>query len=378
MPDSNVRRHIERTLQHGDFQSDQPRAIIPRTQCRMDNFSDALILNQACNLRSEPLMDGIMLLPRKTVGGLPHEDLRVCVDGTMCETLHYGRYWHGGTFLTRILLVFADFQSIRFILYILSSILMLLCGVTLWRRVGWVCPVAILLSLLFSYLFVMQFSVQLSMVLLVALAGVMAVANGSNPLVTLFIVGSATAYLDLLTAPMLTLGLPLVALVELKSDDPIRHKTKTISLTTLMWVIGYGATWGIKWVIASLFTHENVVADGLSNLLNRSSALDGVSRWQSVLANVELLPWKYIVALLVVMSLLAMIFRRAGGWKKSLPYLPLVLIPYVWYFFAANHSYLHCWFTFRAQAVSLSAIILAFASLVDWQQVAHFFKISDQ
>jgi hypothetical protein len=37
----------------------------------------------------------------------------------------------------------------------------------------------------------------------------------------------------------------------------------------------------------------------------------------------------------------------------------------MWYFFAANHSYLHNWFTFRAQAVSIAALLLAMMQFVD-------------
>jgi O-antigen/teichoic acid export membrane protein len=49
--------------------------------------------------------------------------------------------------------------------------------------------------------------------------------------------------------------------------------------------------------------------------------------------------------------------------------LVVAFIPWVWYLFAANHSYLHNWFTFRAQAVSVAAILLALMQLVDWNKL---------
>lgn len=117
MPDRPVERHIQRTLKHGDLASDQPRAFLPMIQCRMDNFTDALILNQAQTMTSESLVDGVLLMPRKSCGMLPFEDLRELNDGHQeMTTIHYGRYWHGNTFLTRYLLVFYDFISIRLLL----------------------------------------------------------------------------------------------------------------------------------------------------------------------------------------------------------------------------------------------------------------------
>ena len=172
VPQSAVERHVVRTIECGDLASDKPRAFLPRLQCRMDNYTDALILNQAYTLRSESLVDGIMLLPRLTCERLPFEELRVVVGmdtvGTV-STATYARYWHGNTFLARYLLFFWDYPTIRMLLYILSSLLMLCCGVLLWRRRGWQLAVAVGLGLLCTYVFMMQFSLQLSMVLFIAL-----------------------------------------------------------------------------------------------------------------------------------------------------------------------------------------------------------------
>ena len=63
VPQAPVEHHVVKTLERGDLADDQPRAFLPRLQCRMDNYTDALILNQAYTLRSKDLIDGIMLVP---------------------------------------------------------------------------------------------------------------------------------------------------------------------------------------------------------------------------------------------------------------------------------------------------------------------------
>lgn len=374
VPQSAVERHVVRTIECGDLASDKPRAFLPRLQCRMDNYTDALILNQAYTLRSKSFVDGIMLLPRLTCERLPFEELRVAVGmdtvGTV-STATYARYWHGNTFLARYLLFFWDYPTIRMLLYILSSLLMLCCGVLLWRRRGWQLAVAVGLGLLCTYVFMMQFSLQLSMVLFIALGGMIAVGmrRAASANLTFFVLGSLTAYFDLLTAPMLTLGLPLLVMLALKPKEKLSGAFKGLTLASLLWAVGYGLTWVTKWILATLLTSENIWKDGFHNLSNRSGVLDDYGRWDALMDNMDLLPWTFIFLALAVILVLACWHFHRQGWRRALPLLVVALIPWVWYLFAANHSYLHSWFTFRAQAVTVAGLLLAAMQFVDWKKL---------
>ena len=125
MPDRAVQRHVRETLDKGDMESDQPRAVLPGLpQTRMDNFTDAIILNQAYVMRLEGFRTGVLSVPRWWGPLLPYEVLRAGVDGQEMQIRHYARYWHGNTFLTRYLLVFYDYMDIRLLLYIVSTLLM--------------------------------------------------------------------------------------------------------------------------------------------------------------------------------------------------------------------------------------------------------------
>ena len=377
MPDGSVDRHIARTLDQGDLSSDQPRAFMPRQQCRMDNFTDALILNQAKALTSENLLDGILLLPRKSANGLPFEDLRAYSDGNQeMYTIHYGRYWHGNTFLTRYLLVFYDYISIRLLLYIVSSLLLAWCIMLLWRKGGWQTAMAVLFGLLVCYAFMMQFSIQFIPVFLLALSGMVALARSDKPASRLFfVIGSLTCFFDLLTAPMLTLGLMLVVQAALVRDDAEQQPAQTLKgwwltlRSSLLWVAGYAATWACKWIIATLLTSENVIADGIKKVGSRSDVLEDYGRWDAVMANFDMLPWQFIILAMLLLVVLVAVSFRAQGWRKAVQLLPIALLPWMWYFFAANHSYLHNWFTFRAQAVSIAALLLTMMQFVDWSKL---------
>ena len=238
MPDSTVRHHVAKTVERGDLASDQPRAFLPQEQCRMDNFTDALILNQAYVMREEGFLSGLMLLPRWWGPELPFEVLRAGVDGREMPLTHYGRYWHGNTFLSRYLLVAYDYISIRMLLYIVSSLLLLWCMVLLWRKEGWQTAVAMMFGLLSCYMFMMQFSMQFVMVLVLALAGIIAVARGCKGSMAFFVIGSLTCYFDLLTAPMLTLGLMLVAQAALAEEKGFWQGWWRSLRSALLWAIG--------------------------------------------------------------------------------------------------------------------------------------------
>ena len=109
VPDAPVHRHVEQTINSCDLQDDYTKAIV-RDKCfeldpyTMDNFTDALIINQVVNLRSEGLK-GILLLPRHDEGVVQCHNLRQLMAGSeQGVTTHYARYWHGTTFVARLLL----------------------------------------------------------------------------------------------------------------------------------------------------------------------------------------------------------------------------------------------------------------------------------
>ena len=63
LPNSRIKRSIEKSVAMGDIKTDYPRAIVNKEVCRMDQYSDALILNQAyCSSKQEALRS-VMIVP---------------------------------------------------------------------------------------------------------------------------------------------------------------------------------------------------------------------------------------------------------------------------------------------------------------------------
>ncbi|MCR5065176.1 MAG: hypothetical protein K6A67_05340 [Bacteroidales bacterium] len=373
LPEKAVHHHIEQTVKRGELMwSDYPRAIINGDQAQMDNYTDALIISQVWNCSKDSLWESVMQPSRARYAMVMTEALAMQIEGKNFGNIKYGRYWHGSTFLMRFLLYFWSYNNIRLLFYILSSTLLLF---TLWRikeRISIWASVITLLAFTLMYGYVMQFSIQFMPVLILSLAGILIMLDeGKDKLMACFVIGSLTAYFDLLTTPLLTIGIPLIAWVLVhRNDNQTLGKSilEMLKMATL-WGVAFALTWGFKWLIATLTTDANILSDAMENVAYRSGELEDFTRFDAISQNLVLLNSKFIAITTIVMGLL-MIFRfRREGWRPAVILIMLALVPYVWYFIVANHSYIHPWFTYRLQMITVMSLFAAFGCLIDWNRL---------
>ena len=379
LPNKPILRHAARTIQHNDLQNDSAFAITCRPPYRMDNYTDALIINQACNGGSSQLLTSMLLIPRVDYGGEQCESLRRFTQGdTSYFTVHYGRYWHGSTLLMRFLLLIGDYVSLRILFYLLSTLLLAWVAVALYRHIGAAAMLLYMLALAMVNVFMMQFSIQFLPVLVISLAASLwvlyRVRAPRQMCMLMFVVGSLTTFFDLLTCPMMTWGLPICVYLmqQHHSTDcpkPVA-RLKTWTIASLLWVVGYGLTWVFKWFIATVLTGENVIRDGAEKFAIRTGQGIDYSRWDAVVNNLNLIRWPY-VAITIILLLAIMVWRfNRRGLPTALLCLLTALPPLLWYLVTADHSYLHNWFTYRSLSVPLTAIFFTIAAMVDWPRIA--------
>lgn len=383
LPNKPIIKNVAKTLERGDLPSETDcYAIIYKTETKLDHFTDAIILNQACNGGRDSLMASVLLVPRYVSCGYECANLRSFISGEENMTKsYYDRYWHGSTFLMRWLLMVTNYISIRLLFYILSSFLLLWVCVALYRRLGALVMCCYMMSLLLVNVFVMQFSIQYLPVLIIALGSTLwvlyKVKKPSQMMMTLFVAGSLTAYFDLLTCPVMTWGLPLCVYVMLCEEDTFKRRLLSIGTSSVLWAVGYAFTWISKWVIASLFTSQNVMKESVEQIMIRAGSTPEsveIARWAALMKNMGLIAWGLVAIVLVVLTIIAITHFRRKGLQTALLSLFLAVPPLLWYLFAANHSYIHSWFTYRSMSVVLLAIFLAEASLVErkgfrWRKV---------
>lgn len=367
LPDKSIKTHIAESAPKMVEEGLYPQAIIRMEQCQMDNFTDALIMNQIYNIDRKHPVKSAMKMIRSSEKGRDWDQpglLLRKVNGETLEEQHYARYWHGSTFLFRPLFLVMDFLTLRHILFIVSSIFIVLLLCAYYPKAGLIKTIALVLGFLLTYGFVMQFSMQFFPVLALTVIGSLLVAKreqSANFGLLFFVIGSLTCYFDLLTTPLLTLGIPMAVMLSLKREDEFQLKDNIIEISklALLWGLGFALTFLTKWALASLILGQNIFTDAYEVSLYRMEA-EEFTRWEALTKNFGMLNLWMISLAAVVLLLLSIINRLKISYKKVILFLIIGLMPYVWYLLLANHSYLHWWFTYRLQAITVVCLLFMF------------------
>lgn len=368
LPDQSINKNIKESAEKLVNEGLYPKAIISLSQCQMDNFTDALIMNQICSIdRSRPVRSA-MRVYRSSEQGRDWDQTGLLfrkMNGEDLDSHHYARYWHGNTFLFRFFFLVMDFNTIRWTLFVVSGMLMVMLICAFYQKAGLVKTLALSSGFLVTCGFVTQFSMQFFPVLALTLIGCLLVIKrieSKNLGMLLFVIGSLTCYFDLLTAPLLTLGMPLAVLLSLNEDNPFKLKDNFINLAklTLLWGLGFALTFFTKWVLATLILGQNILADAYNTGLYRMEA-EEFTRWDALSRNFKMIQLWMIVVAVVLFIIFNVLKHKKFNYKKAVLFVLIGLAPYVWYLILSNHSYLHWWFTYRIQAITIACLLLMLA-----------------
>lgn len=332
---------------------------------RLDNTTDSL------------MMDSVLLDE-----GLPPLERAMSIGG-------YSRYWHGYQVFLRPLLTFLTYWQIRYVN--MFAFFLLLCAVLLamQRVLGGVTAMAFMASLVACYIVIVPMSLQYHSVFLVLLTAslvLLCVGRMSTCGAPLFfmVVGMVTNFVDLLTAPLLTLGIPLLLLLEMDLHDEKQMSIVSLILRlifcSLAWGAGYALCWISKWCIGSVVLGESVFSGAgdhalmwIGNNWGKYGRLIACAQNFKAffLAHGKRVFFPLILPAVAYLYCLARFRSRRAG--RAWVLLIVCLYPYVWYPVLANHSLFHTWFTNRLQAITLFGVLLFLIEWVDWNEVLRAF-----
>lgn len=350
---------------------------------QLDNYTDAwMLMTAACDYEG-PLVQRALLCMRADTGAGPYFSLYPIYGGEQerpaVQYVDYARYWHGYLAWLKPLLCVFRYDQIRIVYRAVQLLLGTGIVFLMFRRglgrylLPWLLSILLLSpSLIFQSL---QFS-SVNMIMLTAMLLLLFFANwfkkGFRLPLFFACIGCATSYVDLLTAPLITLGFPLTLLLCLRWRDGIRVRVREFLTLCLCWAAGYGGMWAAKWVLTALLMDPSIFLNAIDTIKNRSSMLDesgAAFNYADMLArNLRYLqdsPLLYAVFVLDALYLALAFVRRPSGSavRGAVLFLAAALLPFVWYLFAGNHSYIHSFFTYRALGVTLFASSCLFVSL---------------
>jgi hypothetical protein len=177
---------------------------------------------------------------------------------------------------------------------------------------------------------------------------------------TFGVAGMLTAYVDLLSNPLVTLAIPLLVL-HWKGDWPGAQRSRpawtTVLLIVAAWAAGYFGSWSAKWWLASLAGEQSVAARIVEAIGVRLSGPVGhnadvaVTAWSTIQKNLAYWTTGLIALLLALVAALVRNVRRpdrlaprALDAARASAFLCIFLLPFGWMALARNHSTTHAWF----------------------------------
>lgn len=300
----------------------------------------------------------------------------------------YPRYWHGYLAFLKPLMIFLSYSQIRYLYMVLYIVLFTAVVIMLSRRINVKATYAWVISLIMVYFIILPFSLQYSSVFFLMFAAVLCLDkiyqgyNWRKMGIFFLMIGMITSYIDFLTAPLITLGMPLVYLILLQQKQYGEYSYQknmcSVFVNSVLWGIGYLGNWAAKWVLASIVLGRNIIADGLSQGVNRvGAAEDRTSILGAIAYNLfaivppgiegKDLKWFVFFCLMVLIALGIVFWKRHAQrsvLKSQLPLLIVAIYPYLWYIIMSNHSQIHYIFTYRIQMITVWAGIMLYIQCI--------------
>ena len=390
IPKSTIRSNMIETAEYLSTKPATHFAVNGIRSSSIDWYADSLLLNIAYNLDDQNTMESVMWTPFSgyTNQHVSQYLLESARDG-LEPTQEYLRYWHGSAVIVRLEHLFLNIRQIYFLHAVIMAalciwLLRMLISAGLQQE-----GIAFLLSIICASIWFVPFCLEYTWVFLVMLVfSVIAIRaalrNQYDGMGSLFlVVGMVTVYLDFLSTETVTLLIPLIFVLRIRERNNFSDNWGFVLKNSALWLFGYAGMWAMKWLIASIVFHQNVMPYVKGHIEERIGGSVHLPLWQFLIQAItrntsRLFPFDYgligaiIFLFCVMMFVIYPIYTRKIGLrmkidrKQTMLYLCLSLVPYVRYLVLHNHSWRHCNFTYRAQASTIFALCFVIFEIIEF------------
>lgn len=304
----------------------------------------------------------------------------------------YTRYWHGYQVVIRPLLALGTYENMVYLSVLLFTAAMVLCFTEIRRRLGLAEAFVFFLSLYSIRIYATAICLNNSGVFIAGMTTVLFVTrlagtDRERALYPVFLLdGMLANYIDVLTAPLVSLGLPLTVWLAIRLRDGKgtfgENALDTVAVPAF-WGFGYGVFWACKWVLADLITGRGAVTDAVEQAGVRiaGDAAHATSPAGAILNNVAAL-WpddrltQVLLAALALAAVLLLIFfaKKRAELVRGLPLAAVAVSPFLWMCVLSNHSQIHAPFVFRILVVTLFAGGMLFLWCLDRNKLRRIFR----
>ncbi len=364
-----------------------------------DNYADSITLNIAWHMGNgespfaaaietnyydgEELGENTGLLQSVEEGAKPNND--------------YTRYWHGNALLARILHLFTDVNGMKAVGFATALVMASLVVAVLARRGHADLAVFLVVSLaavrMWNISLSLEYQAAFIVALLMCVPFLLAERGGDRWLPVLSTAaGVLVAFFDFLTTETLSILLPLMLVVAVRAREgrlaTFRESLVLLAECGLCWLAAYAGAFVVKWVAASLVTGENELALALSSASVRVgvstelAAVESTGPLAGLVANLATLfggtdrvqVLRAALGVAASLGVLAVAWRALASEEPRRDAAALLLIlgavVILRYLALGSHSFRHDFFTYRALAASIFALLAAVRLNVDlpWER----------
>jgi hypothetical protein len=393
IPQDRIIANAKRSLPILEHEVASHTPFVDDASYRLAVGTDAIMIDIAiARAGDSPIIAALAGYKGPASGGVPA--LAMTLAGEKDQSNPYAYYWHGNQVFLRPALALVDYGELRYVNLLLFSALAVAAAIGAAGVAGRPVALALVASLVLTGFFIVPLSLHFSSMAYLMLVSVIIVCRlvrsghlGHYDLEVFLAIGAATAFFDMMTTPLLTLGMPLV-LVLVAGDLPeggIPRRIWVAARLALVWGVGYAVAWSAKWLIGTLALRRPVLSAAIDQVAFRVGtgrgtpvALEALRRnilnvmplvrADSMTAGAIFL----LLALLVVVALIWAMVKfpvRGMAARRAWPLLATAALPYVWFIAVSNHSWYHHWFTYRIQAVTIFALLSFAVASIDWPSV---------
>lgn len=370
-------------------------------ETKIDHYADSITLNIVYNLESTNSFKSILYA--KYYGNNGEEEVTNLMKTATTEECkaetQYIRYWHGTIIILKLLLLVFNIEQIYILNAILLIVLLAVLLYKLFKNKMNIVAIGLISALIITNSFCVPFALEYINMYFVATIGSIILMyllerkKDAAIMMLFFIIGIFTCFFDFLTIETITLTIPLIILLVYKYKNNekivIKEILKLIGKIVIIWIIGYVLMWTAKWGISTLYLKENIKDVVIENAVERIEKAQiyeiniGKKLSKSViLRNVYcLFPIcninnQGLILGIFIFSLFTFLFftRKDKNKILSLVLFTIAIIPYIRYLLINNHSYLHYFFTYRAQITSILGIIIGSYYMINDRKIGEKLK----
>lgn len=374
IPEQPIRNHLQSTA---IFKTTPDKSHIVSLFERA-HYTESIMLQLACTADTNAPVNSALESKTYTLGKFMEDPIKdfnhLVISGTeQMKEDNYCRYWHGYLTTLRPMLYFFDVPTIRWYTLILFSVLATIYLTLIKRTAGWLVMGIFALGLLHAgVLKNLIFSLDQNKVFFIIFISCIILAKSQKlhlsarhlPLFFI-VVGAVTSFVDFLTAPVLTLGIPLTIVFLKREEGAIKDQLSTIIICSIAWCFGYVGMWASKWGLCAMLTDSmNFYTCVFGSLYERSIgdfSFDFCRACQYLLYPIPDLGRSWWIAVTstlglgIASHLVFLIIRHRQQFLSNICYLIIALYPLIWIMGTRQHTIIHLVFTYRIMELFIIA-----------------------